>query len=384
MKFNEIPVSLLKEWDYIKNLEELKEVPMSFKFWWICNKGHNFKATLSNRISNKTGCPFCSGRKATLENCLAKTHPILSKEWHLVKNRGITPFDVKRGTKLKFWWTCNKGHEWESSPKLRTLQNQNCPYCSGKRPSKEYCLETTHPELLKEWNFKLNKLLPNQVTPGSSKYVWWICKKKHSYKMTINNKVNRKDNCPYCSNKRVSFDNCLNTLYPEISKEWHPIKNNNKTPKDFMRGSAKKVWWLCKKGHEFKSAISSRTSNKSNCPYCYYKTEQKVREIFEKMFKKKFPKKRPSWLINPTGGRLELDGYNKKLKLAFEYDGEWHDQPHPRTKDYNEFLKILDNDKIKNRLCFNRGITLIRIHHSKKFNLKKEIINKLKKFKVNT
>jgi len=379
MKFNEIPLELLKEWDFFKN-KDLEKIILATKIWWICGKGHSFQARLSNRMKNKSKCPYCSGRKATIENCLKSTHPEIVKSWHPSKNKKITPYDVKKGTKLKIWWICEKGHEWEESPKVRITQNQDCPYCSGKRVSEDNCLSTLYPKILKEWDYNRNIISPDKITTGSSKYVWWLCAKKHSYKMTVNNKINRKDCCPYCSNKRVCFENCLNTIFPDISKEWHPVKNKGLTTHDFMSGSSKKVWWLCEKGHSYLSVISSRTGKrKSGCPYCLYKTEQKVREIFKNILKKNFPKRRPKWLINPeTNYPLELDGYNEELKLAFEYDGKWHKEPHPKSS-YSDFQDQLKRDELKDLLSKENKIILIRISYKDNLCLEHVIKNKLKK-----
>ena len=39
-------------------------------------------------------------------------------------------------------------------------------------------LSETHPELAKQWHpTKNGELTPNDVTPGSSKIVWWKCDK---------------------------------------------------------------------------------------------------------------------------------------------------------------------------------------------------------------
>lgn len=375
MKFNDLPLNLVKEWDYTKNESKL-DIRTYAKYWWLCSKEHSWNANLGNRISG-CACPYCSGRKATTENCLSVTHPEIADSWHTSKNGGVSAHDVKRGTKLKYWWVCKKGHDWQESPKVRIAQNQNCPYCSGKRACKDNCLENLFPELVKEWDFVKNEILPSQLTSGSSKFVWWICNKKHSFKMQVNNRVGRGSKCPFCLDKLVCVDNCLETLFPDIAKEWHTTKNTTKTPKDFMYGSAKKAWWLCEKGHAYFATIASRTSKGSGCPNCLYKTEQNVRDIFEEIFKKEFPKKRPAWLITPRGTRLELDGYNEELRIAFEYDGEWHDKPHPRSLANTEFLKVAAHDNLKNDLCRTNSVFLIRIHYSENKNLKEVIIKKI-------
>tara|TARA_B100000795_G_C22701998_1_gene400019 strand:- start:11 stop:244 length:234 start_codon:yes stop_codon:yes gene_type:complete len=56
---------------------------------------------------------------------------------------------------------------------------------------------------------------------------------------------------------------------PHLIKEWHPTKNNELTPKEFTKGSTKKEWWLCSKGHSYDSVINTRTGKrKQGCPYC--------------------------------------------------------------------------------------------------------------------
>ena len=55
---------------------------------------------------------------------------------------------------------------------------------------------------------------------------------------------------------------------PHLVKEWHPTKNGELTPNNLTRGSNKKVWWLCSKGHSYERAPNTRTSHGTGCPYC--------------------------------------------------------------------------------------------------------------------
>ncbi|WP_306822131.1 zinc-ribbon domain-containing protein [Mesobacillus foraminis] len=41
----------------------------------------------------------------------------------------------------------------------------------------------------------------------------------------------------------------------ELSQQWHPDKNGSLTPSDVTPGSGKKVWWVCKKAHEWEASI---------------------------------------------------------------------------------------------------------------------------------
>ena len=61
----------------------------------------------------------------------------------------------------------------------------------------------THPDLASEWDYeKNNPLKPEDVTYGSKKLVWWLCKKGHSYESKPNSRTSRGDGCPYCSGRR--------------------------------------------------------------------------------------------------------------------------------------------------------------------------------------
>jgi hypothetical protein len=91
--------NLMGEWDYEKNegLDPCKLTHGSHKkVWWICNNSeckHEWPAMINNRTRGR-GCPACAGRVVTENNCLATTHPELSKGWHPTKNGNLTPHDV--------------------------------------------------------------------------------------------------------------------------------------------------------------------------------------------------------------------------------------------------------------------------------------------------
>ena len=137
---------------------------------------------------------------------------------------------------------------------------------------KKKSLAETHPEVAKQWHPTLNgDLTPEDVTKGSKKRLWWKCDKgdDHEWSATVNNRTSG-SNCPICRGLKVVNSNCLATVNPLLSKQWHQTKNGDLTPYDFTYGSGKKVWWKCPKGgdHEWLTSISNRVTRKSNCPYC--------------------------------------------------------------------------------------------------------------------
>jgi len=237
----------------------------SKKVWWMCNKGHEWEATPRHRARGQ-GCPYCSGHRVCKDNCLRTVNPKLAREWHKEKNVDLTPKDVTAGSNKKVWWKCKKGHEWQAMVVERHHGN-GCPYCSGRRVAEDNCLATKFPQVAKEWHPTKNKpLTPKDVTAHSNKRVWWKCKKGHEWHVGVNDR-SRGFGCPYCTGRKVCKDNCLATLNPKLAKEWHPTKNAPFSPKDVTTGSSRKVWWKCKKGHEWNAPVAIRSKG-HGCPYC--------------------------------------------------------------------------------------------------------------------
>ena len=74
--------------------------------------------------------------------------------------------------------------------------------------------------------------------------------------------------CPICTNTKVlNGFNDLATTHPQLTKEWHPTKNEKLLPSHVLAGTHKKVWWLCEKGHEWQAEIKSRSIG-IGCPIC--------------------------------------------------------------------------------------------------------------------
>ena len=93
------------------------------EFWWICSKGHSYKASMNCRTRKKepTGCPYCAGKKVLKGyNDLATTDMELLKEWDYKRNTEISPEEVTHGSGKKVWWICSNGHEWQAQISKRS------------------------------------------------------------------------------------------------------------------------------------------------------------------------------------------------------------------------------------------------------------------------
>lgn len=72
---------------------------------------------------------------------------------------------------------------------------------------------------------------------------------------------------PLCNGKYANQTNSLATVYPNLAVEWNYNKNGDITPLIIKCSSFRKVWWICNKGHEWQSPISSRIKGEG-CPFC--------------------------------------------------------------------------------------------------------------------
>lgn len=257
------------EWHPTKNGDLLptQVTPVSGKrIWWQCRLGHEWQAQVSSRTSKGTGCPSCANRRVTADNSLAALRPELAADWHPTKNGEMTPHDLTIGSSARVWWQCSAGHEWQTTLTSRVSGN-GCKICSNRVAHRGYNLLLTNPELAAEWHPSLNDLLtPADVTPSSSQSVWWKCAAGHEWRAAIGNR-HRGSGCRYCSGSRALPETSLAALNPAAAAQWHPTKNGELTPSVVRPRAGSKVWWQCRKGHEWQAAIFSIDKG-GGCPYC--------------------------------------------------------------------------------------------------------------------
>ena len=132
---------------------------------------------------------------------------------------------------------------------------------------------------------------PTEVTCGATKKVWWIFPyddpetgRHHDFEWQASiQRRNHGSGCPYLSHQTIRKGfNDLQTVNPELAKQWHPTKNGILKPTEVTANSDKKVWWIFRysvpndypveslrgKYFEFEwvASIGNRNKN-SGCPY---------------------------------------------------------------------------------------------------------------------
>ncbi|MCQ2428340.1 MAG: hypothetical protein MJ137_08100 [Clostridia bacterium] len=324
---------LEKEWDYDNNKKLLPSdisAGSDEKVWWHCRKGHSWEATISSRrVGN--GCPMCavenhsSFPEQAILYYFSKVTIAKSRERVFGKEVDIYLPELNIGIEYNgSYWHNDKADSDEKKKKylnqkglriiivcdgevnsstddlikyiskktdyspLNNVISLLFEMCNLKRPDvdierdrqeiysnyivseKENSIENRAPNLCNEWDWEANgELSPSMISFGSSKKIHWICKKGHKWEASVYSRV-KGNGCPVCANRLiVAGENDLLSRFPEIASEWHPWRNGNMLPDSVGSGAHKKVWWLCKNGHEWQAVIKSRTGkDKCNCPVC--------------------------------------------------------------------------------------------------------------------
>jgi hypothetical protein len=195
--------ALAAEWHPTKNQSENPSNVKAWShraFWWICEHGHEWSATGSNR-SNGHGCPYCTGQKPILGvNDLKTVAPSLVGEWHPLLNGKLPIDDVTGGSNRNIWWLCSRGHEWKATVVNRVKVNTGCPYCSGRLViAGETDLATVNPEVAAQWHpTKNGGRTPQQYTKSSFTKVWWLCGEGHEWKTALKERTSG-SGCPSCA-----------------------------------------------------------------------------------------------------------------------------------------------------------------------------------------
>ena len=335
---------LSREWHPRRN----SKTPQDFSarsnqvVWWLCSRTHEWQAKVNHRSSGG-GCPYCAGRRTCPENCLQTLRPDLADEWHPAKNKPLTPMGVTPNSGKNVWWTCPIGHNWQARVQSRNL-GLNCKLCSGKILGSNNSLAVLMPRLAIEWHPSKNRnLKPKEVTPQSTTVAWWHCKANHEWPAQISLRA-KGLGCPYCAGRKLSPESSLAGTNPRVAKEWNFKRNPGLTPSQIAPNSNKKVWWLCRKNHEWQAIVANRNRGK-DCPNCNNKqtslAELRVLAEIQTIF--------PNAEHRGKFDGIECDILLRKQGLAIEVDGGyWHKGKESADRDKTARLRKL-------------GIKLIRL-----------------------
>lgn len=243
---------------------------------------------------------------------------------------------------------------------FRSIQNNHiCPKCRYINNGLQY--KHSYSKIKEEFEKREFKLLSTNYINSKEK-LEYICPKGHTGTICYNN-FNTGAGCNQCKydNKRLDYS----YIKQIIEKEGYKLLSKK------YENAIDHLIVKCPKEHQYNTRFYNFQKG-HRCAYCSkYKNEEICRKIMEEIFQVSFKKSKPFY-----PNKMELDGYNKEIGLAFEYNGEQHYYHvpffHPKNED---FEKRKQYDRKKQKLCKENDITLIIIPYWEKDNLENFILS---------
>ena len=258
-----------KMWDYEKNTLRPDQVTSKThqRAYFICPKGHRFKASIAN-ISRGEGCPICGReRKVSMPEhalfyYLNKLFPDVEQTCRLeyMENKELDIFIPSIKLAIEY------DGSWFHSNIERDIKKYELCKKNGIR------LINIREEKCPELPDYMETIIRNDSTNESLSGVIRTLIKQISLEYGVNSDIVvdvDKDQSEilsmYITHEK---DNSLAAQFPEIAAEWDYEKNDGINPKMFTPGSNRCVFWKCSNcGHGWKAGINNRTGG-TGCPKC--------------------------------------------------------------------------------------------------------------------
>lgn len=186
---------------------------------------------------------------------------------------------------------------WAWSDYLRQVHKDGRTYCrrcanelfgkkkelktniSKSKSFEQWCVDNNKQDLLNLWDYKLNKIDPNNVCYSTNKKYYFKCSRRlHKSELkdiaNITNKKNKEHNI-LCSRCNSFAQWGINTYGQDFLKKYWSSKNIL-NPWEIAKSSNKKVWIRCqeKKYHPDYEISCSNFYINHRCPYCSRKNKK--------------------------------------------------------------------------------------------------------------
>lgn len=318
------------------------------KLLWECSRGHAWKCD-PGHIKQGRWCPVCNKEKRDLkssQNMLHRMHEVAKRKG------GECLSDKYNGFTEKYKWKCSNNHIWEAIASNIILKDTWCPKCRGlgytEIENLKILIEIAHK---KGGNCLSNKYLGDAIP------LKWKCSVGHEWE-AVPSSIKQGSWCRKCYEENVGVSKRKGlTFFKDIA-----INRGGKCLSTDYKNAHTKLFWECAEGHTW-SATGHSINQGSWCPACnIFSGEEICRFYFEQIFRVEFKKCFPPFLKYAKGKRLELDGYNPEVKIAFEHQGLQHyknvDFYHTANDTYE---KVHQRDVLKKKLCEENDIKLVCI-----------------------
>lgn len=188
----------------------------------------------------------------------------------------------------------------------------------------DWCKQNGYEALLRQWDYAANEFGPEDIGPRSRKMCAWVCEyfPEHRWSEPAERRTRHKSQeCPFCSGRYLSRSvNSLEAKYPQIAREFD-TERNGILPEEIFPKTNRVYWWRCSRGHSWRAAPNSRTSNNRGCPYCSHRLASPEYNLATE-----FPFVAEEWLAE------ENDGDPSDYLPHSEREAWWRCRYHPDVK----------------------------------------------------
>jgi len=246
----------------------------------------------------------------------------------------------------------------EYKRKRREYYHQN-KILKPKLPKKRYCVSC-------------NKYLDHYCRGMCSKcYKKWYRKTKPEVHRNANKKCYEKNKERRLKTQKDRYEK-NKQKYNKQSAEWYS-KNKEKVfrkQKEYYKNHLEKRYEISNRKYQKKVIKINKLRKKFGLPLVNEKSKWISEKMLYELIKFYCPhltiknNKKFHWL----GNRKHLDIFIEELKIAIEYDGMQHYKyiDYFFRGDYNKFKKQIYNDKLKEKLCKENNIKLLRWKENKR------------------
>lgn len=262
---------LINEWDYEKNQISPEKITIGTnnKVWWLCHTcGNSWKASIHNRVTNKSGCPVCSRHKSTsfpeqaIYYYISKVFPNTQngyKDIFPTQKMEIDIFIPELMIGIEYdgiYWHSNENSSRKAKEKYQICRNNHIKLIRVSEIDME--MDNTSDIFIYRKEITddgLNKCIEELLSKIVSKY-------------GLSVDVNR-DRAEIMSLYiTVLREKSITIQYPDAVWEWDLDKNNGLSPDMVNANSQVTYWWKCKLGHSYKSTPANKLPYGYGCPIC--------------------------------------------------------------------------------------------------------------------
>lgn len=344
----------IHNWKYNYSLVEYHNNKIMVKI--VCPNHGEFEQRPDSHLNGR-GCAKCFGFGKTDKESLTELKKVHNNkyEYPSFKYLGYN-YDIQAICKIHGEFNINYRSHYGGN---------GCPKCSSKWRNKESILE------------RFNKIHNNKYTYiigedfKNKDYISIICPEHGEFKQNVKYHLIG-HGCPTCAGYKIINGELTSKLtLNEFIIKSNKIHNNlYDYSKSKYKGSQNKITITCTKHGDFEQKPVHHLMG-SGCQKCNIsKGEKRIEEyLISENIEYTF-----QWKIN----RYSFDFYLNNKNIAIEFDGAQHFEPIEHFGGISGLNERIKNDAIKNKLCQDRGIKLIRIPYTEYKNieeiLKKEVL----------